>query len=106
MEVIFAKIMAWTSAIYPAVLGSALAIFNSDVTKLTRTKMLLTFWFGANTAYFAGGAAVEYFQIIPTSYIGAFILFATGFMGMGILAELMLQVPLITVIIRKKFFGE
>lgn len=106
MEAILTKILAWAAAIYPAVLGSALAIFNSDVTKLTKTKMLLTFLFGANVAYFAGGAAIEYFKILPTSYIAAFILFASGFMGMGILAETMIQLPIIIASLRKKFIGE
>jgi len=105
MEAFLAKLTLWLGAIFPAALGSALSIYMNDVTKLTKTKMVITFIFGVNVAYIIGGALIEYFKILPVSYIAAFILFTSGLMGMAILAEIMLQMPTIVTAVRKKILG-
>lgn len=106
METLAIKLTGWLGAIFPAALGSALAIYMDKANKLTKLEIVCTWVFGANIAYILGGAAIEYWSIVPNSLIACSIQFTVGLMGMATLAQIMLQLPLIVSALRKKFIGE
>lgn len=105
METILAKIGAWFGAIFPAALGSALALFINKAQKLSKLDLILTFIFGINMAHILGGAAIEHWHIDPRSFIASAIQFTIGLMGMATLAQVMLQLPLVISGLRKKYIG-
>ena len=107
MESIFIKIGAWVMSLVPAALGSALSIFLGKETKeFSKFAIFFTFIFGISLAHLLGGAAIEYWQINPLSFIASSIQVSIGFMGMAVLAESKIQIPLAFAALRKKFLGE
>ena len=107
MESIMAKVWIWIISLVPAAIGSGLSLFlGKDTKQLSYFVILSTFLFGIGLAHLLGGAAIEYWHIDPLSYIASSIQVSIGFMGMAILAELKLQLPVMISAIRKKFIGE
>ena len=106
MEAVVAKVGAWIGAIFPAALGSALAIFMNKTAELSRGEKVCSFLFGANIAHILGGAAIEFWVLEPMSFIASAIQFTVGLMGMAVLAQVMLLIPKIVDTLRRKYIGE
>ena len=108
MESVCVKVWVWVVSLIPAALGSALSIFlgKEKMGGLTKLEIFCTFIFGVSLAHLLGGAAIEYWRINPLSFIASSIQVSVGFMGMAVLAEAKLQVPLAITAIRRKLLGE
>ena len=108
MESFLIKAWLWLIALIPAAIGSALSIFlgKDKMQMLTPFEVFCTFVFGVSLAHLLGGAAIEYAHIDPLSFIASAIQVTIGFMGMAVLAEAKIQVPLAITSLRKKLFGE
>lgn len=107
MESIFAKVWLWLVSLIPAAIGSGLSIFLGKETKaLSPLVIFCTFVFGISLAHLLGGAAIEHWDIDPLSYIASSIRVSIGFMGMAVLAETKIQLPLLITQLRKRFLGE
>jgi len=103
---VLAKICTFLAALFPGALGVLLSLFIKKSEALTRIERVLTFIFGVSIAYLIGGAIIEYFKLIPTSFIAYTINFFVGFLGMASLAQLLISVPKIVETLRKKYIGD
>lgn len=108
MESILAKTCGWLWALFPAAVGSSLSIFlgKDKMQGFNKFEICCTFFFGVSLAHLIGGAAIEYWHINPLGFIASSIQVSIGFMGMAVLAEAKLQVPLAITAIRRKLLGE
>lgn len=108
MESVCVKLWVWLLSLIPAAIGSALSIFlgKEKMQGFSRFEIFCTFVFGVCLAHLLGGAAIEHWRINPLSFIASSIQVGIGFMGMAILAEAKLQVPLAITAIRRKLLGE
>ena len=108
MEAIALKIVGWLVDLFPAAIGSSLSMFlgAEKMKQLSKFTLICTFIFGVILGHQIGGAAIEYFKILPTSLIASTIQITIGFMGMAALAEAKIQIPFAITALRKKWFGE
>lgn len=108
MESLLVKVGGWLWALFPAALGSSLSIFlgKDKMQEFSKMAIFCTFFFGVSLAHLLGGAAIEYWGIKPISFIASSIQVSIGFMGMAVLAEAKLQVPLAITAIRRKLLGD
>jgi hypothetical protein len=106
MEFLFTKVGGWMAALFPAALGAGLAMFFKKSETLTLIEKALTFFFGVSVAYLLGGATIEWYKIIPTSFIASAIQFSIGLIGMASLAHILVMIPKVLDGIRKKYLGD
>jgi hypothetical protein len=106
MEFFITKMGGWVAALFPAALGAGLAMFFKKSETLTLIEKGLTFFFGVSVAYLLGGATIEYYKIIPTSFIASAIQFSVGLLGMTSLSHLLIMIPKVLDGIRKKYLGD
>jgi hypothetical protein len=106
MEFLLTKVGGWMAALFPAALGAGLAMFFKKSEALTLIEKGLTFFFGVSVAYLLGGATIEYYKIIPTSFIASAIQFSIGLIGMASLAHILIMIPKVLEGIRRKYLGD
>ena len=108
MEAIMAKITALLSGIIPAAIGSALSLYvGKDKNKaMGRVELFIVFLFGIFLAHYIGGFAIEYSDIDHASISADAIKLTTGLIGMAVVTNLMVQIPLAFEAARKKWLGE
>lgn len=101
-------IKTWLSGLFPAAIGSALSLYigkdkNSNMGKV---ELFAVFLFGIFIAHYLGGAGIEYSKIDHHSLTADAIKLTTGLIGMAVLTNLMVQIPLAFEAARKKWLGE
>lgn len=108
METVIFKVGMWLYNIFPLVLGSAISVFvgRKKMQELSNRDIWLTFFSGIGIAWLAGGVALNYFDVDKTSDEAKAIYGAIAFMGMAILTEAQIQIPLAITAMRKKWIGE
>ena len=108
METVVFKVGMWLYNVFPAVLGSAISVFvgRKKMRELSNRDIWLTFFFGIGIAWLSGGVALKYFDVDKTSDDAKAIYGAIAFMGMAILSEAQIQIPMAITFMRKKWLGE
>lgn len=107
MEYLIA-VKAWLGGIVPAAIGSALSLYigKDKNSAMGRYELFAVFLFGIMIAHYLGGAAIEYSRIDHISLTADAIKLTTGLIGMAVLTNLMVQIPLAFAAARKKWLGE
>lgn len=100
-------VKGWISAHIPAVIGSGISLLVSkEKTKAMRKiELFLVFFSGILISYYLGGWVIEYFSIPLISPTADAIKFTIGLIGMAVVANVTIQIPLILEAIRKKWLG-
>lgn len=108
MEALLAKLSSLAGGIIPAAIGSALSLYvGKEKNKaLGRCELFLVFLFGIFLAHYLGGFAIEYSNIKHDSISADAIKLTTGLIGMAVVTNLMVQIPLAFEAARKKWLGE
>ena len=108
MEAVIFKVGMWLYNIFPLILGSAISVFvgRKKMAELSKQDIWLTFIFGIGIAWLFGGVMLNYFDVDKKSDEARAIYGAIAFIGMAILTEVQIQVPLAITAMRKKWLGE
>ena len=108
MEAVIFKLVAWFYNIFPLILGSAISVFvgRKKMQELSNFDIWCTFFLGIGIAYLAGAWAIEHWAVNPKSGTARAIYGAIAFMGMAVLTEAQIQIPLAITAMRKKWLGE
>lgn len=84
------KIFAVLKWLFPAALGSAIAVFIGE--RSTPGKSMIMFVGGSSVASIFGGGIIEHWNI-PIGMIQASIYLACGLWGMGVIIQIYQQLP-------------
>ena len=108
MEAVIFKVGMWFYNIFPLILGSAISVFvgRKKMQELSNRDIWLTFFFGIGIAYLFGEVAIHYFGVEGESGEARAIYGTIAFIGMAVLTEAQIQVPLAITAVRKKWLGE
>jgi len=103
MESLLIKIGVILKWLFPAAVGSGMAIFIAKEPNTDKRKFLL-FIFGIAISGILGGGLVEYFSIHMTM-VQAAIYFGVGVWGIGIITQINDQLPQLIRAFFSKIFG-
>jgi len=101
-------IKGWIVAHVPAAIGSALSLYVSreKTANMRKIEIFGVFFAGIAIAHYIGGGAIEYSDISADSLIADSIKMTVGLIGMALVTNIVIQVPLVLSAIRRKWLGE
>lgn len=107
MEALIA-LKSWIVSTIPAAIGSAISLYigKDKTSKMRKAEIICVFFFGVALAHYFGGATIEYNDIDPQTLTADSIKVAIAVVGMGVLTNVMIQLPIAVEALRKKWIGE
>lgn len=107
MEALLA-LKSWMISTLPAAIGSAISLYigKDKTSKMRKAEVLCVFVFGVALAHYFGGATIEYNNIDPNTLTADSIKVSIAVVGMGVLTNIMIQLPIAVEALRKKWIGE